>query len=90
VTENNPVHAPGAAFLAAALDDEIVLLDLARGQLILLDRAAARVWRACGAAATAGGRAERRATGILRRLARAGAVVRQGGDRWVQARVRWI
>ncbi len=90
MTASNPVHAPDAAFLAAALDDEIVLLDLARGQLVLLDRAAARVWRACGTPEAAGTRPERRTMGILRRLARAGAVVRHDGHRWVQARVRWI
>jgi hypothetical protein len=76
----------GVTFLAAALDDEVVLLDLVQGQLVLLDPAAARVWRACDASSSGGGR---RAGGILRRLAQARAVVRDG-DRWVRAPVRWV
>ncbi|HLJ60351.1 MAG TPA: hypothetical protein VKZ50_11535 [bacterium] len=77
-------------FLAAALDDEVVLLDLVRGQLVLLDPAAARVWRACDIPATSfSGSAGRRAAGILRRLANARAVVRHG-DRWACAPVRWV
>ena len=79
-----------AAFLAAALDDEIVLLDVAQGQLVLLDAAAALVWRTCDPAATTPGATEgRRAAGVLRRLARAGAVIRNG-ELWVQVPVRWV
>lgn len=80
----------GVTFLAAALDDEVVLLDLVQGQLVLLDPAAARVWRACDTpAASVPPSAGRRAAGILRRLAKARAVVRDG-DRWACAPVRWV
>ncbi|HXX37071.1 MAG TPA: hypothetical protein VEP50_02815 [bacterium] len=79
-----------STFLATVLDDEIVLLDLANGRLVLLDPSAARVWQAYHASSTTpDAPVGRRAAGILRRLVRSGVMVRKG-DRWASAPVRWV
>ncbi len=83
-----------APFLAAELDGEVVLLDVAQARLIHLDPAARQVWEACvgrttGEVAAALGGPEERLAESLRSLAAAG-VVREEDGRWWRAAPRWV
>ncbi len=80
--------------LAAAFEDEIVILDAERATLLKLDAWAAQVWRTCDGSApkadalpsTEG--AERRRETLLA-LADAG-LVRRVGDEWIRSPVEWV
>lgn len=83
-----------APFLAAELDGEVVLLDVAQARLVHLDPAARRVWEACegrttGEVTAALGGPQERVAESLRTLAAAG-VVRDEGGRWRRAALRWV
>lgn len=83
-----------APLLAAELDGEVVLLDVAQARLIHLDPEVRRVWEACDGRTTAevaaalGGPEERLAES-LRGLAAAGVVGEEDG-RWRRAALRWV
>ncbi len=83
-----------AQFLAARLDDEVVVLDLERAALLLLDAWSAEVWQACDGrtfdelhAAVGGSHARLRRA--LRDLETAGAV-RQESAGWMRAPTRQV
>jgi hypothetical protein len=80
--------------LAAAFEDEIVVLDVDRGSLLLLDVWAAQVWHHCdGSTAQAIASSARGAVGrvhdTLQALTDAG-LVRQVGDEWFRSPVEWV
>ena len=80
--------------LAAAFEDEVVILDAEGNTLLVLDSWAAWIWRSCEGSST---RAIHSATGgILERveetlhaLARAGLIL-PVGDAWVRSPVEWV
>ncbi len=80
--------------LAAAFEDEVVILDAGCGALLLLDAWATRVWRVCDGATTAAiaasshGTAER-VRETLQALTDAG-LVRPVGDEWIRNPVEWV
>lgn len=81
-------------FLAVALDDEVVVLDVAQARLMQLDPWTRRVWDACDGRtdddlAQALSRPGRRLRETLRILAEAG-IIRHDGLRWVRTEVRWV
>jgi hypothetical protein len=80
--------------LAAAFEDEVVVLDADRGALLLLDAWAANVWRVCDgfttqAIASSSNGAAERVRETLQVLAEAG-LVRQVGDEWIRSPVEWV
>lgn len=82
------------AFLAARLDDELVLLDLARAAVVLLDPWSAKVWQACEGrafedlcAVLDGSR--RRLRRALRDLEHAGLVINNGAG-WKRMTARHV
>ncbi|MDQ7849598.1 MAG: hypothetical protein QN152_08065 [Armatimonadota bacterium] len=83
-----------APFLAAELDGEVVLLDVAQARLILLDPATRRVFETCEGRTTAevtaslGGPQEHLAES-LQSLAAAG-LLREEDGRWRRAALRWV
>ena len=84
----------GFSFLAAELDDQVVLLDVGRAVLHLLDSGTARVWVACTgrsfdelrAVIPGSGRHLRQ---TLRELEASG-LVRRAGETWVAAAARCV
>lgn len=80
--------------LAAAFDDEIVILDAVRGALLLLDPWAAQVWRGCHGATTEAIVSSSLGTGervreTLQALTDAG-LIRMIGDTWSCSPVEWV
>lgn len=80
--------------LAAAFEDEIVILDAAGTTLLLLDSWAARIWRSCeGMSKTeigsACGGSPAAVQETLQALARAGLIL-PVGDTWVRSAVEWV
>lgn len=89
-----PRFMPFDRTLAAAFEDEIVILDANRGSLLLLDAWAAMVWRSCGGSApgtTVGtsDEATERVRETLHTLEDAGLVRRVGGE-WIRSPVEWV
>ncbi len=85
---------PGASFLAVDLDDRIVLLEVGRGALHLLNSWTAQVWAASTGrsfeellAAAPG--VERRLRQALRELEAAG-LVKRDGETWVAGAARRV
>lgn len=80
--------------LAAAFEDEVVILDVEAATLMLLDSWAARIWRSCEHGTTAairstsGGTPER-VEATLQALAGAGLIL-PVGDTWVRGPVEWV
>lgn len=80
--------------LAAAFEDEVVILEAGCGSLLLLDAWAARVWRSCDGSSTEAivssshGTPER-VNETLQVLTDAG-LVRLVGDEWIQSPVEWV
>jgi hypothetical protein len=85
---------PLSKALAAALEDEIVILDAGRGSLLLLDAWAAQIWRFCegstteATASSSHGTLER-VRETLQALTDAG-LVRLVGDEWARSPVEWV
>jgi hypothetical protein len=80
--------------LAAALEDEVVILDAEGATLLLLDPWAARVWRSCegssiGAIRSTCGGTPERVEETLQVLSRAGLTLAVG-DTWVRSPVEWV
>ncbi len=80
--------------LAAAFEEEVVILDADRGTLLLLDAWAAKVWRFCDgsttqAIASSSGGAAERVRETLQSLTDAG-LVRQVGEEWIRSQVSWV
>ncbi len=80
--------------LAAAFEDEIVILDAGRGSLLLLDAWAAQIWRFCEgstteAIASSSHGTPERVRETLQALTDAG-LVRLVGDEWARSPVEWV
>ncbi len=80
--------------LAAAFEDEVVILDAEGTTLALLDSWAARIWRSCegssmGAIRSTCGGTPERVDETLQTLARAGLIL-PVGDTWVRSPVEWV
>ena len=80
--------------LAAALGDEVVILDAEGRNLLWLDSWAARVWRSCegsslGAIRSTAGGTPARVDVTLQALAGAGLILAVG-DTWVRSPVEWV
>lgn len=80
--------------LAAAFEDEVVILDAEGTTLLLLDSWAVRIWRSCEGKSTGAIRAAscgtpERVEETLRALARAGLIL-AAGDTWVRSPVEWV
>ena len=80
--------------LAAALKDEVVILDAEGTTLLLLDPWAARIWRCCegssaGAIRSTSGGTPERVGETLQALARAGLIL-PVGDTWVRSPIGWV
>lgn len=78
--------------LAAAFEDEIVILDVDRGALLLLDPWAALIWRSCESSTMESIEASsdgERTRETLQALTDAGLVL-QVGDRWIRSPVEWV
>lgn len=80
--------------LAAAFEDEVVILDADGGTLLLLDAWAARIWRSCegisaGAIGSTSAGTPERVQETLQALAHAGLVV-PAGDTWIRSPVEWV
>lgn len=80
--------------LAAAFEDEIVILDAEARNLLLLDVWAARIWRSCdgkstGAVRSAVGGTPERVQETLQALANAGLITRTR-DTWICSPVEWV
>ena len=85
---------PPHSALAAALEDEVVVLDPEGRTLLLLDSWAAGVWRFCEGRSTeairsASGGTPTRVDETLQVLERAG-LIRRAGDGWIQSPVEWV
>jgi hypothetical protein len=85
---------PANKALAAAFEDEIVILDGGRGSLLLLDAWAAQIWRLCEGSTTesiasSSHGALERVRETLDALTDAG-LVRQVGDEWARSPVEWV
>ncbi len=90
----SPTSDPGASFLAADLDDQIVLLEVGRGALHLLDSWTAQVWTASTGRSFEELRAvargsDRRLRQTLRELETAG-LVKRDGENWVAVAARRV
>ncbi len=84
----------GDRFLAMALDDEVIMLDIAQARLIQLDPWTWQVWEACDGRTTeelaaAISRRGKRLQETLRTLAEAG-IIRLDGHGWSRVEVRWV
>jgi len=80
--------------LAAAFEDEVVILDAEGRSLLRLDAWAARIWRACEGISTAAiqsasGGAPERVDETLQALAKAGLIL-PVGDTWIRSSVEWV
>ncbi len=80
--------------LAAAFEDEIVILDPDRASLLLLDAWAAQVWRSCDGATTktiecSSNGPSARVHETLQALTDAGLVLPLG-DTWTKGPVEWV
>jgi hypothetical protein len=80
--------------LAAAFEDEVVILDAEGTTLLLLDSWAARIWRSCegnsmNAIQSGCGGTPQRVEQTLQTLVRAGLVL-PVGDTWVRSPVEWV
>jgi hypothetical protein len=80
--------------LAAAFEDEVVILDAEGTTLLLLDSWAVRIWRSCegsstGAIRAASGGTPEHVEETLQALARAGLIL-PVGDTWVRSPVAWV
>jgi Coenzyme PQQ synthesis protein D (PqqD) len=80
--------------LAAAFEDEVVILDVGRGSLLLLDAWAAQIWRSCDGLSTeaiitsSNGVAER-VRETLQALTDAGLIWRVS-EEWIRGSVEWV
>jgi hypothetical protein len=80
--------------LAAAFEDEVVILDAEGTTLLLLDSRAVRVWRSCegssmDAIRAASGATPEHVEETLQALARAGLILPVAGS-WVRSPVEWV
>lgn len=80
--------------LAAAFEDEVVILDAEGATLLVLDAWAAQIWRSCEGSSTcaihsASGGIIERVEETLQALARAGLIL-PAGDTWVRSPVEWV
>jgi hypothetical protein len=78
--------------LAAAFEDEIVILDADHGSLLLLDPWAALIWRSCEAITVETVQSSsdgERTRETLQALTDAGLVL-QAGDTWIRSPVEWV
>jgi coenzyme PQQ synthesis protein D (PqqD) len=80
--------------LAAAFEDEVVILDVGQGSLLLLDAWAAQIWRSCDgfsteAIVTSSKGEAKRVRETLQALTDAG-LIRQVSDEWIRGPVEWV
>lgn len=80
--------------MAAAFEDEVVILDAEGRNLLLLDVWAARIWSSCegnstAAIRSASGGTPERVRETLQALAKAGLIARTG-DTWARSPVEWV
>ncbi len=85
---------PHDSTLAAAFEDEVVILDASRGTLMLLDAWAAQVWRSCDGRTTESVASSCQVPHecvreTLQALTNAG-LVRAVGNEWTRSPVEWV